>query len=119
MLVTRKLFQSMEQGTEGVTRSLDFTLAKLMEELGELAVEVQIAQGHLPKDKGGVDGVLGEVFDVVAVALDIAYIHQCQVEGELIEPYKVEQLLLCTSSKKMQRWQEKQRQIEAMQICEE
>lgn len=114
MYLSRKLTQSASQGTEGVTRSLDFTLAKLTEELGELAVEVQIAQGRLPEDKGGSDGVVGECVDVINVALDLAFLYMNQ-EGQKADPYKVEQILLHLSGQKIQRWQDAQKQIEEMQ----
>lgn len=54
-------------------KGIDFDQAKLMEEVGELAVEVQINQGRLPKDKGGVDGVVGEAIDVALVASSIVH----------------------------------------------
>lgn len=113
MVLARKLQQSAEQGTNGITRSLDFTLAKLTEELGELAVEVQIAQGRLPAEKGGSDGVVGEVVDVINVAIDLAFLYMNQ-DGQCAEAYKVEQVIKHLSEQKIQRWQETQKRIEGI-----
>lgn len=46
-------------------------VAKLFEESGELAQEVNIAEGHLPHKRPGPDGILGEAADVVQNALCI------------------------------------------------
>lgn len=111
MVVANKLLQAASQGTKGVTRSLDFTLAKLTEELGELAVEVQIAQGRLPVEKGGSDGVVGEVVDVINVAIDLAFLYMNHADQNA-DTYKVEQTLLHLSKQKIERWQRIQKQIE-------
>jgi NTP pyrophosphatase (non-canonical NTP hydrolase) len=90
-------------------------MGKLVEEVGELAVELQIAQGRLPQEKGGKDGVMGECVDVINTVLDIAFLHQCQVEGKLVDPYKIEQMMLSISGVKLERWQKKLQAIESMQ----
>lgn len=48
------------------------TLAYLMEEVGELATEVNIRQGFSKKDPGE-DGVIGEAADVILCAIDLIY----------------------------------------------
>lgn len=115
MLVKNKLAHAEKQGVEGITRTMDFTLAKLTEELGELAVEVQVTQGRLPQDKGGSDGVIGEVADIINVALDLAYLYMNR-DGNRVTPGEVEKLLSYVSSAKLLRWEEKQKKIEEMQI---
>ena len=55
-------------------RTLDKPVFKLVEEVGELATEVNVTLGNLPESKRGVDGILGESCDVIICALDI--IHQ-------------------------------------------
>jgi len=46
MFIEQKLAQSALFGTTGVTRTLEFDLAKLVEEVGELAIEIQVTKGH-------------------------------------------------------------------------
>jgi NTP pyrophosphatase (non-canonical NTP hydrolase) len=48
-------------------------LASATEELGELAQEIRIANGHSYKEEGK-DGIVGEAIDVIACALDLIYI---------------------------------------------
>lgn len=73
-MLKNKLNQAALAGTKGYTRTLDFNFFKLTEEVGELAVEIQIEQGRLPAEKGGEDGVIGEAIDVALVALDVAFL---------------------------------------------
>lgn len=113
MLVQDKLIQSQEQGLVGVTRTLDFNLAKLNEEVGELAVEVQIAQNRLPKSKGGHDGVVGEAVDIILVALDIIYLNLAK-SAPNVTPYKIEAILIDAASSKMKQWEAKSKQISAL-----
>lgn len=100
-----KLSQSSRFGCSGVMRSLDFTLAKLMEEVGELAVEVQIVEQRLPLSKGGTDGLLGESVDIINVALDMAYLAL-----QLTNSYSVEEMTKIireVSNKKLIIWEKK------------
>ncbi|WP_181137395.1 hypothetical protein [Vibrio jasicida] len=48
MMNKEKLQQSKWTEQNGYGQTLDFDLAKLVEEVGELAVEVQVMQGRLP-----------------------------------------------------------------------
>ncbi len=64
-------------------RTIADVIGHTMEELGELATEVKIADGKSYKDPG-VDGIVGEAVDVIVCLLDWAYI-RCQ----LTEPFKM------------------------------
>lgn len=113
MFIEQKLAQSASFGTEGITRTLEFDLAKLVEEVGELAIEIQITKGHLPKEKGGVDGVVGEAVDVINIALDIIFLHMAA--NGMTNSYQIEEMIQAISSKKLSRWAKKSKEIEAMQ----
>ena len=105
MLETMKLAHAKRLGTQGFTRTLDFDLAKLIEEVGELAIEIQINQDRLPQSKGGEDGIVGEAVDVVNVALDIAFIamtNDCDMTVE-----EMAETLRLISARKLARWEEK------------
>lgn len=49
-------------------------MSKVVEEVGELAMEVAIANGDSYKTPGS-DGVVGEAIDVIASCVDLIYIH--------------------------------------------
>lgn len=72
-------------------------LAKLMEEVGELAEEINISQGFIQKPEGK-DGVIGEAIDVIQCALDIIWLHTPSITEE-----EVLELL----SKKNTKWESK------------
>ncbi|MGF1755515.1 hypothetical protein L4C33_18195 [Vibrio makurazakiensis] len=116
MLIEQKLTQAASFGTEGVTRTLDFDLAKLVEEVGELAIEVQINQGRLPKDKGGVDGIIGEAVDVINVSLDIIFLHMAT--NGISDPHQIEQMIQKISANKLTRWASKAKEIEELANAE-
>lgn len=60
-------------------------LGHLMEETGELALEVNIAEGESYKTKGE-DGVFGESIDTLLCAIDMIYVDNPNItEGEIIE----------------------------------
>lgn len=59
-------------------------LAKLMEEVGELATEVNIDLGYVKKPTG-TDGIIGEALDVINCAVDLIYLHQSQITAEQLE----------------------------------
>lgn len=59
-------------------------LAKLMEEVGELAEEVNIKKGFIKKEPGK-DGIKGEAIDVIQCALDIIFINDIEVTEEELE----------------------------------
>lgn len=69
-------------------------LAKLQEEVGELAQEVNIEAGFLNKEPGK-DGVIGEAVDVIIAALDMVY---------LAKPDITEEELNSIISKKVDKW---------------
>lgn len=55
--------------------------SKIVEEVGELAVEVAIVKGDSYKTAGS-DGVVGEAIDVIASCIDLIYIHIKQENPE-------------------------------------
>lgn len=55
----------------------------LSEEVGELATELAIDEGH-SKKKRGEDGIRGEAADIILCALDIMYLDGC-TEDQIIE----------------------------------
>lgn len=65
-------------------RSKHEVLGKLMEEVGELAKEVNIDQGFV-KAEPGKDGILGEAVDTIIVALDLIYVNNPNISEEDIE----------------------------------
>lgn len=73
-------------------RSSYQVLAKLMEELGELSVEVNIKHGNINK-KGGSDGILGECCDVIIAVTDLLFL-----EGYSIKDIEA------TTSLKLEKW---------------
>lgn len=72
-MIRKKLQKCHQASAGGLGICIDFDLAKLMEEVGDLAVEVQVMNGRIPKHKGSTDGVVGEAVDVALTALGIAY----------------------------------------------
>lgn len=72
-------------------------LAALMEEVGELATELNIQQGYSSKPRGE-DGVIGEAIDVIVCALDIIYLEY---------PSMSEELFLKMMKPKLEKWKKK------------
>ncbi|HET8688418.1 MAG TPA: hypothetical protein VFM18_17545 [Methanosarcina sp.] len=66
----------------------------LVEEVGELALELAIHRGSSYK-KAGEDGVIGEAIDSLINALDIIYVHKPDITEEELIAYAV---------KKCQKW---------------
>lgn len=110
-MLTTKLIQASIAGVEGYTRTFDFNFFKLTEEVGELAVEIQVAQGKLPSEKGGKDGVVGEAIDVALCALDIAFLQLSKQGIRNIE--EMEQVLNQVASTKLARWEKKLEQLQS------
>ncbi|MBF84515.1 MAG: hypothetical protein CL489_08580 [Acidobacteria bacterium] len=54
-------------------RMCSYVMLKVMEEVGELAEEVNINSGFINKPVGK-DGVLGEAIDVIVTVMDIIYL---------------------------------------------
>lgn len=75
-------------------RTMQDILTHLMTEVGELAQEIQIAEGKSYKECGA-DGVVGEAIDVIACAIDI--ISQS-------DPSLTEHDLSIILSKKLEKW---------------
>lgn len=67
----------------GYQRDINFVMNKMVEELGEMSVEVNILNGFLPKEKGGKDGVIGEGNDIINCAIDLIYLTLKQQNPEL------------------------------------
>lgn len=62
-----------------------YVLSKITEELGELSVEVQIAEGVSYK-QAGKDGVVGEGIDLITCVLDLIHImHPELTEEDLVD----------------------------------
>lgn len=84
------------------TRSIQDILTHAMTELGELAQEVQIAEGKSYKQQGP-DGVVGEALDVIACMVDMIYIHYGILANE--------DYLIAKMKPKLEKWKEKSKQI--------
>lgn len=113
-MLTTKLIQASIAGVKGYTRTFDFNFFKLTEEVGELAVEIQIAQGKLPAEKGGDDGVVGEAIDVALCALDIAFLELSKKGISNIE--EMETILNQVASCKLARWERKLEKLQKEEV---
>jgi hypothetical protein len=80
-------------------RSRSKVFLKLSEEVGELALEVAVAQDETYK-KGGSDGIVGEAIDVIICAMDLIYVDNPKIEAEV---------LVNILQKKLQKWIEKEK----------
>jgi len=69
-------------------------LAKLMEEVGELAQEVNIKLGFINKPEGK-DGIIGECIDIINCVIDIIHLFHPDTTKEQIEEI---------SNKKLDKW---------------
>lgn len=78
-------------------RTLQDVLTHLMTEVGELAQEVQIAEGKSYKEHGA-DGVVGEAVDVIICALDIIKLYRPTIK----EDYDLSRSVL----PKLDKWKE-------------
>lgn len=67
-------------------RSRYDVLGALVEEVGELATEVSIAEGYSSKSKGN-DGLIGEAVDVIICALDLIYVDWKNADPDVLENY--------------------------------
>jgi len=83
-------------------RSRYDVLASLMEEVGELATEVAIAEGHSSKPKGD-DGIIGEAVDVVLCAIDLIYVDWKNANIPDLEKY-----IMTIVKNKVNKWKTKQ-----------
>lgn len=88
-------------------RNIQDILTHAMTELGELAQEVQIAEGKSYKPVGS-DGIVGEALDVIACMVDIIYIHY----GILVN----EDYMVSLIKPKLEKWKQKDKEIQDKQI---
>lgn len=79
-------------------RTISDILTHAMTELGELAQEVQIAEGKSYKQEG-VDGIVGEALDVINCMVDMIYIHYGVLANE--------EYLTAQNKRKLAKWKEK------------
>lgn len=89
--------------TLGHYRGTEFVANKLQEELGELAVEVNIAKGWLPAEKGGSDGVIGEACDVINCIVDYVYLVMRQRDPSLTKE-DIFRAMAIVQKKKCEKW---------------
>lgn len=86
------------KGTDA-SRTNDYVFKKCMEELGEMALEDQIANGLSYKDAGS-DGVKGEAVDLAICAMDM-FVLQCNPS---MTPEEIEREFLMYMNKKLNKW---------------
>lgn len=93
---------SVKLGSKGTdeTRSNNYVFKKCMEELGEMALEDNIAEGLSYKDAGS-DGVAGEAVDLAICAMDMFALQHPNNTAE-----EIQYLFLSYMSKKLNKWKE-------------
>lgn len=96
MTLVSEILETSRQIDNG--RTIQDVLTHAMTELGELAQEVQIAEGKSYKQQGA-DGVVGEALDVINCMIDIIYVHY----GVLAD----EHYMAALNSRKLAKWKEK------------
>ncbi|UYE98549.1 hypothetical protein XbC2_120 [Xanthomonas phage XbC2] len=97
------MFQlSVELGSKGTddTRTNNYVFKKCMEELGEMALEDNIAEGLSYKDAGS-DGVAGEAVDLAICAMDMFALQHPDNTAE-----EIHFLFLEYMGKKLNKWKE-------------
>lgn len=80
-------------------RTISDVLTHAMTELGELAQEVQIAEGKSYKQEGA-DGIIGEALDVINCMVDMIYVHYGSSLGN-------EDFMVALNAQKLAKWKEK------------
>jgi len=98
-----EMFQlSVELGSKGTddTRTNNYVFKKCMEELGEMALEDNIANGLSYKDAGS-DGVAGEAVDLAICAMDMFALQHPDNTAE-----EIQYLFLDYMGKKLNKWKE-------------
>lgn len=83
-------------------RSEYSVLSSAMSELGELAEEIAIANGNHYKT-ADVDGIAGEIVDVLITLLDLLHVHDNSISEDFIVEY---------AKKKLNKWVTKVEQHE-------
>ena len=84
--MTQSLIQDILDVSSSINdkRHLFSVLSKVMEEVGELAVEVAVAKGMTYKS-GGHDGVIGECVDAIIALTDLIYVNNPNITEEEIQ----------------------------------
>jgi len=95
----KTLFSVVNETSKEVPKGRNETdvMLHLMEEVGELSLELAIHRGSSYK-KAGEDGVIGEAIDTIINALDIIYVHNPDITEEELVAY---------AAKKCQKWRDK------------
>jgi NTP pyrophosphatase (non-canonical NTP hydrolase) len=102
------LFELVKQASikvDGIQKTprTDYSvLSSAMSELGELAEEIAISNGNHYKS-ADVDGVVGEIVDVLVTLLDLLHVHDKTITEEYIVSY---------AEKKLNKWVTKVEQNE-------
>ncbi len=73
-------------------RDLSKIALKLMEEVGELSLEITIHNGDSYKSRG-VDGIVGEAIDCILCVIDIIHTYEPSITEQHIEKLAVAKLL--------------------------
>ena len=79
-------------------RTNDYVLKKCVEELGELALELQIEDGLSYKEPGE-DGVVGEAVDLAITAMDMF-----ALQNPCLTPEQLQNLFLAEMNRKLEKW---------------
>ena len=77
--------------------------SKIVEEVGELALEVGIVNGDSYK-QAGIDGVVGETIDVIASCVDLIYVH-LKKENPDMTIIEINDLMDKIMTAKLHKWQ--------------
>lgn len=81
-----------------VKRTHEHVLLKLVEEIGELSLEIQIRRGTSYKSEGA-DGISGEAVDIIISALDMFYLENSHLSDD-----EIESKLKSMMETKIQKW---------------
>ena len=81
-MIVDTVFRASSKVKDG--RALEDVIITVMEEVGELATEINIHTGHKDREPGK-DGIVGECVDVIAAVLDIIYLEEPQMTDEVLQ----------------------------------
>lgn len=82
-------------------RSEYYVLGHIMEEVGELATEVNIAVDGRSYKQQGADGVIGEAVDAIICLVDMVYIH---LKNQGLPSDDIDTLLKSVAKAKLEKW---------------
>jgi NTP pyrophosphatase (non-canonical NTP hydrolase) len=99
--IIKRILKSSNRVDDG--RIPYYVLSKCMEEMGELATEVAVSQGHGYKTAGK-DGVIGEIADTIASLVDLAYL-ELRKENPEITIDEINEILHKTVVPKLFKWE--------------